>query len=129
MTDDKYGQAIRVLHHGCEEAIEVAGGTESERFRLFALGASFGYALALEVMTRRPAVEHVERALRVVGERHGGQTPEDEPVLLPSLYLLSETLGVPHEAWEKKRAAEAVERRNARRGHYETAEGSEGETE
>lgn len=119
-----YGQAIRVMHHGCEEAISYAGRDHPESIRRYAFGVALGYALALQVMTRRPAIEHLERALRKVGEREGGQTPEDEPALLPALKTLIEAIGVPHEEWEIERAAE---RREARRGYYETAEGSEGE--
>lgn len=92
-----YGQAIRVMHHGCEEAIEYAGLDQAEALRSVAFGVAFGYAFSLQIMTRRPAVEHLIRALRVVGERHGGQKPEDEPALLPALELLVEEMGVPHE--------------------------------
>lgn len=106
MTAD-YGQAIRVLHHGCEEAVEYAGlDVHTPGLREMAMGIAFGYALALQVMTGRPAIEHIERALRVVGERHEQSIEEDGPEILSALPVLLEAIGVPHERWEEKRAKE-----------------------
>lgn len=66
MTAD-YGQAIRVMHHGCEESLRMLdsyAGAGEDPGKQVLLGVAVGYAYALEVMTGRPASEHLRANLR-----------------------------------------------------------------
>lgn len=104
MANERYGAAIRVMHHGCEQALLGAAEAVLPPFpnkdeALGALGVAQGYAYALEVMTRRAAPDHLRAAVRRLVDADEWPDAVSAETLEASMTRLAKS---PHAEWEKR---------------------------
>jgi hypothetical protein len=122
---NRYGTAIQVLHHGLRQTVTDAvggDGFDSDGIRqlvgvpapalqaLVTIAIGIGYAYALEVMTRRPAPDHLRSAFEWVLRRSAESDEQYEAMM-----VLADTMPIkvmyesamrafpkpPHDAYEE----------------------------